>query len=120
MIVMVTGSRTWDLVKPIETHLKWFTRGASEVTLLEGGAVGADTIARNYALSRGWEVCTYLPHYDKHGASAPHVRNYDMIALGPDLVLAYIKNKSAGTMSTVVKAFKAGLLVRPYYYEDYT
>jgi hypothetical protein len=26
---------------------------------------------------------------------------------------------SAGTVSTIQKAFKAGLLVRPFYYEDY-
>lgn len=119
MIVMVTGSRNWDLVPVIDKHLYWFTRGWDSITLIEGGAQGADSIARRYAQLKGWEISTYLPHYDKHGANAPHVRNSDMIALGPDLVLAYIRNKSAGTMSTVVKAFKAGLLVRPFYYEDY-
>lgn len=119
MVVMVTGSRNWDLVLPIEKSLYWYTRGWDEVTLLEGGAKGADTIARNYALSRGWEISTFLPHYDKHGANAPHVRNSDMIAMRPDLVLAFVRNKSAGTMSTIVKAFKAGLLTRISYYEDY-
>lgn len=119
MILMVTGSRNWDLVQPIHKSMYWFTRGWNEVTLLEGGAVGADRIARAYAVGQGWELSTFLPHYDKHGANAPHVRNSDMINMRPDLVLAFIRNNSAGTTSTVVKAFKAGLLVRPFYYEDY-
>jgi hypothetical protein len=119
MMLMVTGSRSWDLVKPIQTHLKWFTRGANEVTLLEGGAEGADRIARNYALSQGWEVITFLPKYELHGKSATHVRNQKMVDMLPDLVLAYSRNRSSGTYSTIEKAFKARLLVRPYYYEDY-
>lgn len=119
MIIMVTGSRNWDLVKPIEKHLYWFTRGASGVTLLEGGAEGADRIARNYALSRGWEVIISLPKYELHGKSATHVRNQAMIDMLPDLVLAYSRNRSSGTYSTIEKAVKARLLVRPFYYEDY-
>lgn len=119
MIVMVTGSRNWDLVHPIEKHLYWFTRGASEVTLLEGGAEGADRIARNYALSRGWEVITFLPKYELYGKSATHVRNQAMVDKLPDLVLAYPRSRSSGTYSTIEKAIRARLLVRPFYYEDY-
>jgi hypothetical protein len=117
--LMVTGSRTWDLVPIISKHLYWFTRGWDEVTLLEGGAVGADSIARGYALSAAWEIHTFLPDYKTHGSGAPHVRNQAMVDQQPDLVLAYIRSMSAGTTSTVIKAHKAGLIVRPFYYEDY-
>lgn len=120
MKLMVTGSRTWDLVPVISKHLYWFTRGWDEVTLLEGGAQGADSIARGYALANGWEINTFLPKYDLHGKSAPHVRNQLMIDQKPDLVLAYIRDMSSGTVETVIKAYKARLLVRPFYYEDYT
>lgn len=119
MKLMVTGSRNWDLVPIISKHLYWFTRGWDEVTLLEGGAVGADSIARGYALSAGWEISTFLPKYDEHGPSAPHIRNQLMIDQKPDLVLAYIRDRSSGTISTVMKAYRARLLVRPFYYEDY-
>lgn len=81
--------------------------------------MGADSIARGYALNAGWEIHTFLPDYKTHGASAPHIRNQAMVDQKPDLVLAYIRNMSAGTTSTVIKAYKAGLLVRPFYYEDY-
>lgn len=119
MIVMVTGSRNWDLVPIISKHLYWFTRGWDEVTLLEGGAVGADAIARGYAQSQGWQIHTFLPDYKTHGKGAPHVRNQKMIDQKPDLVLAYIRDMSSGTVETVIKAYKARLLVRPFYYEDY-
>lgn len=116
---MVTGSRNWDLVPVIEKHLYWFTRGWKEVTLIEGGAVGADSIARNYARKQGWEIHTFLPDYQTHGKAAPHVRNQKMVDLKPHLVLAYIRNMSSGTISTVIKANTAHLMVRPFYYEDY-
>lgn len=119
MILMVTGSRTWDLVPIINKHLYWFTKGQSEVTLLEGGAEGADKIARRYAVKQGWEVITFLPHYDLHGKSATHIRNQLMVDMLPDLVLAYSRSRSSGTYSTIEKAFKARLLVRTFYYEDY-
>lgn len=116
---MVTGSRNWDLVPVISSHLYWFTKGWDEVTLLEGGAVGADRIARNYALGAGWEIHTFLPDYKTHGKGATHVRNQKMIDQNPDLVLAYIRDMSSGTVETVIKAYKARLLVRPFYYDDY-
>lgn len=119
MIVMVTGSRTWDLVAPIDKNLYWFTRGWDEVTLIHGGAEGADHIAHNYALLKGWEIHTFLPDYAKHGRSAPHVRNQKMIDLKPDLVLGFVRGMSSGTMTTLEKAFKAKLLTRVRYYEDY-
>lgn len=115
----MTGSRKWDLVPIISKHMYWFTRGWNDVTLLEGGATGADAIARGYALGQGWEINTFLPNYSLHGSNAPHVRNQKMVDQRPDLVLAYIREMSPGTVSTVQKAFKAGLLVRPFYYEDY-
>jgi hypothetical protein len=119
MIVMVTGSRNWDLVPVISKHLYWFTRGWKEVTLFEGGATGADSIARGYALTNGWEIETFLPKYNLHGKSATHIRNQAMIDRKPDLVLAYIRDMSSGTVETVIKAYKARLLVRPFYYDDY-
>lgn len=119
MIIMVTGSRNWSLSRPIEKHLYWFTRGVSEVTLLEGGAEGADRIARAYALSRGWEVVTFLPKYEQYGTRAPHVRNQLMVDEKPDIVLAYIRGMSSGAVTTVMKAYMSKIMVRPYYYEDY-
>lgn len=119
MKLMVTGSRNWDLVPVISKHFYWFTRGWDEVTLIEGGATGADSIARGYGLSNGWEIHTFLPDYKTHGPGAPHVRNQKMVDQKPDLVLAYVRDMSSGTVSTIQKAFKAGLLVRPFYYEDY-
>lgn len=116
---MVTGSRNWDLVPVITKHLYWFTKGWDEVILFEGGAVGADSIGRAHALSQGWEIQTYLPRYDLYGTRAPHIRNQLMVDQKPDLVLAYVRDMSAGTISTVIKAHTARILVRTFYYEDY-
>lgn len=120
MKLLVAGSRDWDLVTVLDRWIWHWTHHVKDVTLIEGGAQGADELARKYALIKGWEIETYLPKYDKHGVRATHVRNQLMVDQNPDLVLIFWRDRSPGTKSTITKAFQAGLLTRVCYYEDYT
>lgn len=119
MKLLVAGSRDWDNIKVLHTWISHWTKHVNDVTLIEGGCRGADRLARDYGLAQGWEIHTFLPKYDQHGKRATHIRNQAMVDENPDLVLIFWRNRSAGTKSTITKAFQAGLFTRVCYYEDY-
>lgn len=120
MKLLVAGSRNWDLVSVQYHWMEHWTKHAGKVTLFEGGAQGADAIARQYALETGWEIHTFLPKYDLYGPKATHIRNQAMVDQKPDLALIFWRDASPGTKSTITKAFQAGITTRVCYYEDYT
>lgn len=119
MKLLVAGSRDWDLAVVLDHWLWHWTHHVSHVTLFEGGAKGADSLARAHGLQKGWEIQTFLPKYDLHGTKATHIRNQLMVDQKPDLALIFWRNKSPGTKSTITKAFQAGITTRVCYYEDY-
>lgn len=116
--IMVSGSRNWDLVEVINKALlhEW---DFGNMRLIQGGAQGADVIARSYAVNRNWEVIDYRPNYTDYGKTATHIRNLEMVNQKPDVALFFIRDMSNGTMTTLEKAVKARLKVRTFYYEDY-
>lgn len=82
------------------------TRGfASQI--ISGGAYGADTLAIKYA--ELWEIpCSViLPDWNRWGKYAGFKRNEEMIALSPDLVIAFWDGESKGTKNTIGLAKKA-------------
>ncbi len=116
--VMVSGSLNWDLAQVINSKLleEWTD---PRMYLIQGGARGADAIAKSYAFNRSWEVMEFAPDYAQYGKVATHVRNQEMVNTKPDVALFFIRDMSRGTWTTLEKAVKAGIKVRPFYYEDY-
>jgi len=77
----------------------------NEVTeIVSGGAAGVDTIAKEYALSRGIKYTEFLPKYSVYGRGAPIKRNEE-IAKYADGLLAFWDGKSKGTQN-VIKLFQ--------------
>lgn len=115
--VMVSGSLKWDLVHVINEALlkEW----DEPMCLIQGMARGADSIARSYALNRGWQIRDFPPNYVSFGRTATHIRNQQMVDERPDVALFFIRDFSSGTMTTLEKAVKARLKVRCFYYDDY-
>lgn len=78
--------------------------------VIEGGARGADSLGRLWAIKRGRAVQTFKADWAGEGKAAGAARNARMIAEGkPDGVLAF--PGSYGTADMVRKAKAAGLLV---------
>lgn len=91
MRVLVCGGRDF-----VDSSLLW---GALDVlhrkvpldtmTVIQGGAHGADQIAREWCKSRCVPYDNYPADWDKHGKAAGPLRNQKMIDAGkPDLVMA--------------------------------
>ena len=75
MKLAIIGSRTCPPVD-IESYLKYIPD-----TIVSGGAKGADTYAREFAIKHNLKLIEYLPQYDKYPPKiAPLERNKQIVA----------------------------------------
>ena len=80
--------------------------------LIEGGASGADRVAKEWAHSRDIPVEEYPAEWDKYGKAAGPIRNRQMFYGGqPEMVVAFHRslNTSKGTRDMVLIAREAGV-----------
>jgi hypothetical protein len=135
--LLITGSRDWDL-EPIITAAilkEWLAWGRPPLTLVHGNAAGADRIAaavinKQVRMSEdGARLFIVEPHpanWDAYkgmmepGRKNPAgmIRNAEMVALGADLCLAFIKNNSKGASGCARLAEEAGIPVVYYRIDD--
>lgn len=134
--ILVCGSRTFTNRWPVHAMLQWCVPdpmvSADIPTIIEGGAKGADNIAKVWVCGddkdkpcppgphRGHKL-PYMMHeqypadWEKYGKAAGPRRNADMLKRGePDLVLAFLdKNRiaSRGTNDMITKCEVAGVPV---------
>lgn len=82
------------------------------VTLVHGGAEGADAIAHTVwgTNQHPEEVHLIEPtEWEEHGKRAGYLRNKRMVDAGADLCVAFIKNQSRGATMTAAMAENAGI-----------
>lgn len=73
-------------------------------TIIEGGARGADRLAREWAETKGIPVETYMANWDAHGKQAGYLRNRRMLDEGkPDRVIAFPGGKGTRMMVTIAR-----------------
>ncbi len=109
MKVLITGSRNWSNKEAVEIAI---ARAKPDI-IIEGGAKGADTIAKAYAHKTFRKVIEVKAEWYKYRKKAGGIRNSTMIAMKPDLVLAFSTDlsKDKGTRDTVNKASAKGIRV---------
>lgn len=88
--------------------------GRGPLVIIQGGARGADLIARDRCAYHDIKFQTFPAEWDRYGKAAGPIRNQQMLDEGkPDCVIAFhddIEN-SRGTKDMVERARKAGLTV---------
>ncbi len=77
-------------------------------TIVSGGAKGADTYAKEYAIKNNIPIVEYLPQYDKYGRQAPIMRNIQIVD-NCDFVLAFRNGTTSGTKFAVDYASRRGV-----------
>lgn len=77
--------------------------------IIEGGAPGADHLARKWAERYGIHCATVKARWANYNAAAGPLRNAVMLSLGPDLVVAF--PGGVGTANMVRQAEAAGVEV---------
>lgn len=117
--ILITGSRTWDNTAVIAKAMAdaIVDAGASQdETIIVHGACprGADNIAD--ILAQSWEanIETHAADWDTHGKAAGFIRNAEMVNLGADICLAFIKDNSKGASHTLDLATRAGIPVQVF------
>ena len=97
MRLAVVGSRTGVSSKLVWRWLsKYFAEFGPDMTIVSGGAKGADSIAADFAKHKGLKCDVYLPDWDTHGRSAGFKRNHT-IWDNADAGIAFWDGESRGT-----------------------
>lgn len=79
--------------------------------IVEGGAPGADTLARLYGQACGIEVKEYAADWDTHGRAAGPIRNKQMLDENPDVELVVAFPGGRGTANMIKQAKERGVSV---------
>lgn len=141
MRILVTGSRSWDRPEPIWSILDILAKETAaigdELTVVHGAcfptpneATGrmpeesADYLAelwcRRHDHPLDVTVERHPANWARCGKRAGFVRNQEMVRLGADLVLAFLRDESPGTTRCIELAEGEGLVVQVIHYEDVT
>lgn len=97
----------WHTLDRIRAHY-------GEILVLQGGAPGADLYAELWADMKGVHSARVRALWNKHGNGAGTLRNTAMLALTPDVCVAF--PGGPGTANMVYQARRAG--VPTYVIED--
>ena len=125
--VLVTGSREW---KDREAIYKALTKAVKDnshgwrVILVHGDARGADRMADSVAREMGWSIEKHPARWEEHTDNCPHYhegervcmdsgkrRNKEMVELGADVCVAFVKDNSTGTAHCMTLAAKKNIPV---------
>jgi len=91
--ILVCGGREYDKYHVVRSVLlRYFPSPESKLNLViaEGGAKGADFLARVWAVEYGVEYREYKADWKQYGKKAGIIRNVQMLEdFKPDLVLAF-------------------------------
>lgn len=105
--VLACGGRSYRNCEAVKFFLDSFQPMS---VLIEGGASGADTLARLWAEWNGVPVVTVEAEWTRLGRGAGPIRNQRMIdEQYPDLVVAFPGD--SGTADMVSRALRAGIEV---------
>lgn len=125
MRVLVTGSRKWTNAQLIYEVMREIHMTATERPTLVSGHCpdGADAIAEAIAEAPlHWNVELHPAIWRRPDGtfdrSAGFRRNEEMVNLGADVCIAFIKNRSRGATHTADLAAKAGIPLKVYRSND--
>lgn len=107
---LICGGRDFINKKGFEGAMRFITnRFGKPSSVLNGGARGADKIAKEWSDKKKYNTITEDADWDKYGKSAGPIRNRVMLGYNPDLVIAFPGGNGTADMVDISK--KAGLAV---------
>ena len=109
---LICGSRHYDNYDKVKETVKSLVDEHGKIIIIEGGAKGADTLAKNAAIELGIEYREYKADWKRYGRAAGPKRNQLMLDTeNPDLVIAFHEDLESGkgTKDMLKRAEKAGV-----------
>lgn len=95
----------YQLVKSVLAKVK-----SEIITIVSGGAIGADTLGAQYANEFGIPLLLFVPEWDKYGKKAAFLRNAQIIDAS-QAVIAFWDGFSKGTAHSIELAKRNGIPV---------
>lgn len=115
---MVCGGREYQNYDILANTLSDIRGKHPDMTLISGGARGADSLAEIYCQTNNVKCTVLKADWAKYGKGAGAIRNTQLLNLNPDLVIAFWDGKSKGTADSIKKAKQKGIEVRIISYEE--
>ena len=115
--IIIAGSRSMTNYSQMQQtwadYIQKYNLAISQITIISGGANGADKLAEQLAKENGIRLEVMKADWQVHGNSAGHIRNNAMAkAAGTDgRLLAFWDGESRGTEGMIKQARNAGLHV---------
>ena len=122
---LVVGSRTFNDYSCMCKVLDHLLQNKKEITIVSGGARGADNLAEQYAKEHGYDLKVFPADWNKYGKSAGYKRNtqmHEFIALHKNRgVIAFWDGSSKGTTHNfdLVKQYNTPIRVYNYLTNKY-
>ena len=105
MRVLVCGGRNYDDVQAVYRELNSLREEHGPLTIIQGGAPGADKLARAWAFLQRKVSLIHVPaDWETHGKAAGPIRNEKLLKENPDLVLAFPGGRGTAHMVKIAEA----------------
>jgi hypothetical protein len=102
--ILVTGGRDFKDREGLYSALDTYLSVNKVVTIIEGGATGADEIARDWAKENGQPNWTFPANWVRYGKAAGVIRNKKMLnKSNPDFVLVCPGGNGTAHMRTLAE-----------------
>lgn len=120
--IAIVGSRAWDDYYRIENEFFDYVAlnfpstidTHKEITIVSGGADGADSFAEELAIKYRIPFIKLVPDYARYGSPvAQFIRNEEVVKLS-DHILAFVSGSSPGTRHTISLAKRMNKKIKVY------
>lgn len=99
MKVLVFGGREYNEIAIVHDELDRLHREEPITLLIQGGAPGADSCGKMWAINNGVPIKEFRAEWEKHGKKAGPIRNQMMLDWGqPDLAIGFPGGRGTADM----------------------
>jgi len=107
--ILVCGGRNYTNKDRVYTILDRIHKYYSDICIVQGGAMGADYIAKSWAIDNNIKQHEFKANWNQYGKGAGAIRNQQMLEFDPDLVVAFAGG--SGTADMINRSKNAGIKV---------
>ena len=113
--ILIVGSRNYnkyeELKQAWQAYIDKHGLRNEKITIVSGGAQGADKLAERLAKEEGLPIEIHRPDWQQHGKSAGMIRNAEMVQKAQHLIALW-DGTSKGTAMTIRTAQRKGLTIK--------